>query len=271
MSSRRSDKRPASDDMTTEAVSKRFRSAVDDSLSHLSCAITFELPLDPVTAEDGHIYERSAIEDWLKIQKKSPRTNEPMGSKLLPALQVRAMIESLVKSGTLEGEKAAAWQEKIKLEEEVRALHAAAEGGDAIAMFNLGIRYHNGEYGCKQDYRQSFRWTERAAKLGQRQAIGVLGLHHLAGDGVEQSLILGMMLLTEAATAGDARSCSVLGAMFEKGIAEVARNLELARKWYERARRFGEADPSNYYENVRKAVDEYFEAHGAEPATWSSA
>ena len=39
-------------------TSKRFRSAVDESLTHLVCAITQELPLDPVTAEDGNIYER---------------------------------------------------------------------------------------------------------------------------------------------------------------------------------------------------------------------
>ena len=38
-------------------TSKRFRSAVDESLTHLVCAITQELPLDPVTAEDGNIYE----------------------------------------------------------------------------------------------------------------------------------------------------------------------------------------------------------------------
>ena len=47
---------------------KRLRSAVDESLTHLVCAITQELPLDPVTAEDGNVYERSAIEEWLKQQ-----------------------------------------------------------------------------------------------------------------------------------------------------------------------------------------------------------
>ena len=45
----------------------------------LFCPITFSLPVDPVIAEDGKVYERSAIEEWLKKQRKSPVTNLEMG------------------------------------------------------------------------------------------------------------------------------------------------------------------------------------------------
>ena len=76
-------KRPL-DEVDSAETSKRFRSAVDESLTHLVCAITQELPLDPVTAEDGNIYERSAIEAWLKKQQKSPLTNTPMGPSCCP-------------------------------------------------------------------------------------------------------------------------------------------------------------------------------------------
>ena len=99
-----SGKRSASDavgEPESSETSKRcrLRSAVDESLTHLVCAITQELPLDPVTAEDGNIYERSAIEEWLSRQQKSPMTNQPMGTKLLPAFQIRSMIETMVRSG----------------------------------------------------------------------------------------------------------------------------------------------------------------------------
>ena len=30
------------------------------------CSITLEVMTDPVSTADGHVYERSAIEDWLK-------------------------------------------------------------------------------------------------------------------------------------------------------------------------------------------------------------
>ena len=37
--------------------------AMDDSAAEFCCPITQELPIDPVTAEDGRVYERSAIEE----------------------------------------------------------------------------------------------------------------------------------------------------------------------------------------------------------------
>ena len=43
-------------------VYKRFRSAIDESLDEFLCPITHSLPLEPVLAEDGKVYERSAIE-----------------------------------------------------------------------------------------------------------------------------------------------------------------------------------------------------------------
>ena len=41
-------------------------------LDFLKCSITGEIFLDPVIADDGHCYEREALEDWLKINRESP-------------------------------------------------------------------------------------------------------------------------------------------------------------------------------------------------------
>ena len=49
-----SGKRAAAD---TVATSKKFRSAIDDSAAEFVCPITQELPVDPVTAEDGRVAE----------------------------------------------------------------------------------------------------------------------------------------------------------------------------------------------------------------------
>ena len=54
---------------------------VEKFTTHLLCPITLELPVDPVVAEDGNVYERNAIEAQLKVRLKSPLTNEPMGTK----------------------------------------------------------------------------------------------------------------------------------------------------------------------------------------------
>jgi len=38
----------------------------------LVCPITQQIIEDPAIAADGHTYERKAIEQWLKENKKSP-------------------------------------------------------------------------------------------------------------------------------------------------------------------------------------------------------
>ena len=48
----------------TQAVVKRYRQAIDEVAEEYVCPITAELPIDPVTAEDGRCYERCAIEEW---------------------------------------------------------------------------------------------------------------------------------------------------------------------------------------------------------------
>lgn len=60
-----------------------------------NCPIFGELMLDPVVAEDGHSYERSAISHWLARGKKtSPLTNLPMGEKLVKNETLRIMISN---------------------------------------------------------------------------------------------------------------------------------------------------------------------------------
>jgi hypothetical protein len=44
----------------------------------LICPITYELFCDPVLAEDGHTYERDAIERWIKENGTSPLTRQSL-------------------------------------------------------------------------------------------------------------------------------------------------------------------------------------------------
>uniref|UniRef100_A0A061RA49 Achain crystal structure of engineered northeast structural genomics consortium target n=1 Tax=Tetraselmis sp. GSL018 TaxID=582737 RepID=A0A061RA49_9CHLO len=48
------------------------------------CPITQDVMVDPVTAEDGHSYERIAIERWFQRCHTSPLTNLPIKTKLVP-------------------------------------------------------------------------------------------------------------------------------------------------------------------------------------------
>ena len=101
---------------------KRYRQDIDDVADVYVCPITAELPVDPVTAEDGRCYERHAIEEWFarqpEPQVRSPVTNEPMGKRLLPAVQVRNTLRRLVESGVISGSKADAWKKAMAEEAE---------------------------------------------------------------------------------------------------------------------------------------------------------
>ncbi len=58
------------------------------------CPITQELMLDPVFLADGHTYDRTAIETWLRRDKTSPMTGLPLDdhSIVIPNHLIRNMI-----------------------------------------------------------------------------------------------------------------------------------------------------------------------------------
>jgi hypothetical protein len=83
----------------------------------LICPITYELPLYPVTAEDGRVYERAAIEQHMKDKTgedlKSPITNQPMGRRLYPAVQHKNLIQMLIDTAVITGDLANSWNIKV--------------------------------------------------------------------------------------------------------------------------------------------------------------
>lgn len=61
---------------------------------HFLCPITCEVMTDPVFAQDGHTYERQAIEDWLKGHGDSPLTRERItATHLIPNYAMRSALD----------------------------------------------------------------------------------------------------------------------------------------------------------------------------------
>jgi len=92
-------------------------------LESLNCPITAALPVLPVLAEDGRIYERAAIKRWLSKKAKSPLTNAPMGKHLADASgTTRPLVLSAIENGVVDDDSAAAWHlgsAKAKLDREL--------------------------------------------------------------------------------------------------------------------------------------------------------
>ncbi|KAH8064830.1 hypothetical protein JL722_1717 [Aureococcus anophagefferens] len=86
-----------------EAAAARILAARDekDVAEELLCPISCEVMTDPVSADDGHTYERACIEAWFaKGKRTSPATNELLESlKLRPNHVVRRMVAKYARSG----------------------------------------------------------------------------------------------------------------------------------------------------------------------------
>ena len=230
-------KRAAPEETQAETQAcKRYRQAIDEVAEEYVCPITAELPIDPVTAEDGRCYERCAIEEWFvrqpQAQVKSPVTNEPMGKRLLPAVQVRNTLKRLVESGAISGSKADAWKQAMAEEAKGAALRVKAEGGDAVAMTDLGFAYRDGSHGLKTDLTQAFTWFKRAADLKDVRALAACGIAYLNGDGVERSNSRGCNMISVAATMGSECACGVLGRANAEGLWGLDKNPQEATRWY---------------------------------------
>ena len=68
-------------------------------LETLKCPITYALPVDPVAAKDGYIYESEAIYRHMEKTKKSPMTNLDMNNTFSPAGHVIRLLNLMVEEG----------------------------------------------------------------------------------------------------------------------------------------------------------------------------
>eukprot|EP00962_Isochrysis_galbana_P032918 scaffold10914_cov149-Isochrysis_galbana.AAC.2 len=210
-------KRGTAGEMET-ASSKKYRSAINDCATAFLCAITQELPFDPVFAADGHIYEKKAITEWLQRKKSSPLTNQPMCDVLRPAVGVRNAIEALVDSGAVTGELAAAWQTQRQWKAELEDLREGArEHGDPSSMLELYKCHHFGLKNAVEDEDTALQWARRGARHGQRTCAYIIARDILDRNQDKSLTTYAISLLTRAAMAGSSKAAGKLARRFGKG------------------------------------------------------
>jgi len=201
----------------TAASSKRFRSVIDESVDDLMCPITQALPLDPVMAEDGKVYEKAAIESWLKQHARSPSTNLPMGARLVAATQVKNLIERMVRSEALPEEKVTEWKERLRQQDDVEEIRRAAEGGDAAAAYQMGVWYKAGSMGLAIDLAKAVSYFKKAAEAGHAAGAGRLSSSYYWGWGVARNYMQALRGAAAAAALGNGNGMVVLSHFYLDG------------------------------------------------------
>ena len=216
---------------------KRCKSTTD----HLICPITLELPFDPVTADDGYVYERSAIEEHIaratpnpratnqdngdlnNLELRSPMTNEPMGPRLLPDFRTKGIIETLILDRSITGDLADAWKRRETEKKKADLLLTEAQNGDADAMFKVYVGYRHGTTnGFREDLDEALKWLKSAQSSGSIEAIAQWGLILCQGSmgtmEVEKKVSHGLVQLTVAATSGSSFGAFYLGSAYAHGV-----------------------------------------------------
>ena len=201
------------------------------------CPVTHELPIAPVMAKDGVVYERAAIERWFETKEgdpTSPSTGAVIGTELIPAPQIRNAIEALVKSGAIDGEVATAWKQKLADETKVKEARALAEGGNGDAMYCIGLWYYLGTMGLAKDMAQARAWYERSAAARDPRGMGAFGECLLLGIGGSVDVSLGLVNVTEAAYLGSDHGAMKLVRGFYSGFHGLPKDPIRARYWLQK-------------------------------------
>lgn len=109
------------------------------------CPISQSLMVDPVMAADGHTYDKSQIQSWIKQEEsnnrgivRSPQTREPLENKrLVPNVALRRTIERLINSGHLPARVVAEWKES---KEAMQKSASSAKRDKSLACAPIGTK-----------------------------------------------------------------------------------------------------------------------------------
>jgi TPR repeat protein len=107
----------------------------------------------------------------------------------------------------------------------------AAEQGDAVIQFNLGLLYSSGK-GVQQNYEEAAKWFQKSAEQGYDKALYNLGLLYSNGNGVPKDYMQAYLCFKLAAEQGIETANTYLETMAQQMTpAQIAQAQEMAKAW----------------------------------------
>ena len=126
-----------------------------------------------------------------------------------------------------------------------------AEQGNAIAQYNVGLMFANGQ-GVPKDEQKALVWYRKSADQGNPDAQYNLGLMYFYGQGVQKDGQQATTWFRKSAAQGNANAQHNLGVLFDRGEG-VPKDAQQAVMWYRKAAEQGYADAQfnlgSMYEN----------------------
>ena len=138
----------------------------------------------------------------------------------------------------------------------VKYYRKAAECGDAIAQYNLGNCYFNGD-GVEKDEEEAVKWYRKSAEQENASAQYRLGLCYFNGEGVDQDKSEALKWFFKAAEQDNDEAQNLLGDCYFNGDG-VEKDEAEAVKWYRKAAEQDNDEAQNFL------GDCYFNGDGVE-------
>ena len=154
----------------------------------------------------------------------------------LPIPTISAEDEELVQGISAMGEPL---MKNLKQLDMDKVMNGVAEG-DEDAEFVLGVLYMMG-YKVEQDFNKSLTLLTESAKKGCRRAVALLGTVYACYDLGAEYTRLGMLMLEQAAFAGEPSAMYQLSMIYFLGITG-EQDFEAAQYWYEKVMSLPEGD-----------------------------
>jgi TPR repeat protein/membrane associated rhomboid family serine protease len=155
-----------------------------------------------------------------------------VGLLATPLQRVLKAVTTYTAAGTSHGD-----------DQSVAQLREAARQGNAVAQYNLGVRYRDG-VGLPQDYKEAVDWFRKAAEQGFALAQSNLGNLYASGRGVPGDAQEAVRWLRKGAEQGLAAAQFNLGLMYLDGHG-VPQDDQQAVAWFSKAAEQGFASAEN--------------------------
>ena len=249
-------------DMSRYAKKRKRTNVVQTLAAELICPITQDLPVEPVMAADGGIYNRPDISKWFRTSNTSPLTNQEIPKTLIPVPRIRNQIEALVESGDLSDEQVQSWRTRVAeaeaMKAEVEDLRLKCEQNDRTAMMKLALLYSKGMKGLEPDQQKAVSLWKTAADLGSASAHVNFGLHNMNGNGIERSVSNALVYITQGMMLGSELGCYMLAMLYGSGRVGLKKDYNTARKFFEKMSKCSVMDATN---ELREEAKKWLQEH----------